>query len=253
LGGFSDELRAELEEFTEDELRFNERDIGLTPLLPSKKTVYRDVLNTPMVLSGQSVTLAQAERDLLDKTKQRINSYISAGFYQGQPTAEIARNIRDTAKRTQRSAEAIARTATNHLANEARQAVYEQSSDLIIGYIITATLDVRTTDICKGFDSTKVRLTDSYHPQPPFHYNCRTTTIAWLDEDDEPPQNYYDWLKKQPAGVQDEALGKQKGLAFRNAGLTTDEFREAASSRMNQPLTLDEMRAKNEQIDDYLS
>ena len=65
-------------------------------------------------------------------------------------------------------------------------------------------------------------------------------------------RQYYDILKNQPAAVIDDALGKAKGKIFRNAGLTAEEFKKASVDQLYNPLTIEEMAAKNKKIADYL-
>jgi hypothetical protein len=65
-------------------------------------------------------------------------------------------------------------------------------------------------------------------------------------------QSYYTWLKNQPKAVVDEALGETKSKIFRNAGLSPDEFKRAATNQFSQPLTIEQMARKNEKINSYL-
>ena len=65
--------------------------------------------------------------------------------------------------------------------------------------------------------------------------------------------NYYDWLKSQPAAFQDDVLGNTKGAIFRNAGLSTDQFKAATVDRYGNPLTLGQMAEKDELIAQYLA
>ncbi|OKO89746.1 minor capsid protein [Geobacillus proteiniphilus] len=51
-------------------------------------------------------------------------------------------------------------------------------------YEILATLDMRTSDICRSMDG-KVYEVKNYKPgttAPTFHVRCRTTTIPYFDE-----------------------------------------------------------------------
>lgn len=65
-------------------------------------------------------------------------------------------------------------------------------------------------------------------------------------------QTYYDWLFDQPTQFQDEVLGKTKGKIFRNSGVSVDKFKTLMIDRMNKPMTIDQMAAKDKQIADYL-
>lgn len=64
---------------------------------------------------------------------------------------------------------------------------------------------------------------------------------------------YYSWLKQQPAAYQDEILGKTKGLVFRNAGLTPEQFRAITVDDLGRPLTLEEMAARDKRVAYYLA
>ena len=65
--------------------------------------------------------------------------------------------------------------------------------------------------------------------------------------------SYHQWLKQQPAWFQDERLGKTKGLIFRNAGLSPEEFRKITVDDLGRPLTIDEMKAADKRVASYLA
>lgn len=273
MGGYTAELEEELSEFIREELTFNDKQFrNVEHITPAPDQVVTAATNTPMVLSNQSVTLAQATKALQADTIQKVNSFITGGFYQGLTTQEISRNVRIATGSTRQNADAIVRTSVNFLSNETRQQFYSRNTDIVQGYVIVATLDSRTSDICKDLDGREVKFTDSYQPQPPFHYNCRTTTRPLLDPKydflqsgqtraskgaeggKQVPVNetYYEWLNRQPSAIQDEALGPTRGKIFRNAGLSPKEFKNAMTNRLSKPLTLKQMRRKDAKIDEYL-
>lgn len=59
---------------------------------------------------------------------------------------------------------------------------------------------------------------------------------------DEPYQGptYGEWLKRQPASVQDDILGKAKGKLFRTSELPVDRFVD----RAGQEYTLEQLRKR---------
>ena len=58
---------------------------------------------------------------------------------------------------------------------------------------------------------------------------------------------------KLPIPTQIESvLGKEKGLIFRNAGLTTKEFRDITVSDFGKALTLEEMAAADKRVAAYM-
>ena len=53
--------------------------------------------------------------------------------------------------------------------------------------------------------------------------------------------SYYQWLKTQPAGFQDAALGPVRGKLFRDGGLTAERFAALQLDKNLKPLTLDQL------------
>lgn len=127
---------------------------------------------------------------------------------------------------------------------------------------------LHNSGICRSLDGKKIRFTDKVQPKPPFHFSCRTSVSPWLSPEfdifDEgatraseggqvsADTTYYGWLKNQPAAYQDEVLGKTKGLIFRNAGLSPEEFRKITVDDLGRPLTIDEMIAADKRVAEYL-
>jgi SPP1 gp7 family putative phage head morphogenesis protein len=119
---------------------------------------------------------------------------------------------------------ALVRTSINQVANSASQQVYEANQDITKKYRYVATLDTRTSAICRALDGREFEYGKG--PMPPQHFNCRSTTVPIIDSDILPPsttatraskdgqvpinQSYGEWLAKQPRSVQAEALGPEK-------------------------------------------
>jgi SPP1 gp7 family putative phage head morphogenesis protein len=119
---------------------------------------------------------------------------------------------------------ALVRTSINQVANSASQQVYEANQDITKKYRYVATLDTRTSAICRALDGREFEYGEG--PMPPQHFNCRSTTVPIIDSDILPPsttatraskdgqvpvnQSYGEWLAKQPRSVQAEALGPEK-------------------------------------------
>lgn len=204
---------------------------------------------------------------LAEATKGRVQAQINAGLSLSEGTDEIVRRIRGTAQArfqdgamqtTRRNAEAIVRTATQHVSSNTREAMYEANSDVIDGVQIVATLDTRTTPICRSQDGKVYKAGEG--PRPPFHWGCRTTTApvlkSWkalglpfkeLDAPGRASMNgqvpasmtYYEWLASQPANVQDMALGPSRGKLFRSGKVSAERFVDVRG----RPLTLKELAA----------
>ncbi len=124
----------------------------------------------------------------------------------------------------------LTRTSINQVANAASQQVYEANQDITKKYRYVATLDTRTSAICRALDGREFRYGKG--PKPPQHFNCRSTTVAVIDYKglgfDPPPkgeraaaggmvpadQSYGQWLAKQSKAKKAKALGKSKVAYF---------------------------------------
>jgi SPP1 gp7 family putative phage head morphogenesis protein len=125
---------------------------------------------------------------------------------------------------------ALLRTSINQVSNAASQQVYEANQDVTKKYRYVATLDTRTSAICRALDGREFEYGKG--PMPPQHFNCRSTTVAVIDYKGlglEPPppgkrasadgpvpagQSYGTWLSKQPKSVQAAVLGPNKVAYF---------------------------------------
>lgn len=212
--------------------------------------------------------LDSALKDMTDYQKNSIIGLIRQGYSQGQSMDDMIRALRGTKANgfrdgllavNRRHAEAIVRTATQHVAETVKAEVYAANDDLIIGYQWVSTLDNRTSLQCRSLDGKKFRNTDKIKPKPPAHINCRSTTVPWLSEEfdflDEGATRaargesgktssvdadltYYEWLKRQPADFQREVLGETRHKLFSKGGMNAKEFGRLNLNRAFQPLTV---------------
>lgn len=198
---------------------------------------------------------------------RRVKEAITQGVIQGETIQDMVRRIRGTRAlkyrdgimtTSRRGAETMVRTAVSHVTSAARDILYEENADLISKEQWLATLDTRTCPQCQGLDGKTFEVGKGV--RTPAHHACRCVRIpvlkSWremgFDIDELEPGtrasmngqvpaslNYNDWLKKQPASVQDEALGPTRGAMFRRGGMTVDSF----TNRAGDELTLDELKA----------
>ncbi len=103
----------------------------------------------------------------------RVESAIRLGVVEGDTIPQIVRRLRLAGEASKVSANALVRTSMNHVANTAREAFYDANSDLIKEVRWTATLDGRTSPICRARDGLTWAI-DEPHPRPPAHPNCRS-------------------------------------------------------------------------------
>ena len=143
-------------------------------------------------------TVEKAFRGIAKKQQDILATNIRAGVFSGESTAEIARrmagrldfdklgNARQIAaaggqsiKVAANQIQTIVRTSVNQVQNQASQAVYAANSKVAPKYEYVATLDSRTSPICRRLDGRKFAYNKG--PTPPQHFNCRSTTVPVVD------------------------------------------------------------------------
>lgn len=234
---------------------------------PTAELAYQRAFNNPIQATGS--LLEPFVKDWAAGDAIRVSNVVRAGWAQGKTLSQMVREVVGTKANgyadgildvSRRTASTVINTATQHVAQSARDAVWERNADLVKKYQWVSTLDSHTSTKCKSLDGQQFEAGKG--PKPPIHPNCRSTTIAvlgkefdWLDEGATrassgpnagyvpASDSYYDWLKNQPADFQDVAIGPTRGQLFRDGGLTTEDFRRLNIGRDFEPLTLDQMQA----------
>jgi len=184
---WANNMGIDLVDFAHSEVGFSARAIGGGLAIPSKHILEAAIRARPF----QTKLLREALADFTKLQTQAIKNAISDGFYQGRSNAEIIRNIRGTKAAqykdgllsiSRSSASRITRTAINHTASVARMKLLESNKDLFTHYEWVATLDSRTSDICRDLDGNIYEIGKGR--TPPAHYNCRSTITPVLDDDE---------------------------------------------------------------------
>ena len=236
-------------EFTEDDFkRFGQGKFELTARQGAMQTLP----------NGQ--TVEKAFRGIAENQKDALTRHIRQGVFSGESSAEIARRMVGKLEFGQRALSSrqkalaggeltklanhqirtIVRTSVNQVQNQASQAVYAANSKVAPKYQYVATLDSRTSAVCRDLDGK----TFAYNrgPTPPQHFNCRSTTVPVVDyeglskrkgfEDLKPPPvgkvvtrpsatgrvpqdtTYGEWLLKQDKKLQVKTLGNEKKVNY---------------------------------------
>lgn len=266
------EIGGEEAEFTATMLEKATPD-GLSIAVASTAAVWLLANQRPVQITdkGESALMKPLVAGFTPNQIQRVNGVVRNGFFNGTPTQDIITQIRGTKKNqfkdgvlitTQRNASAIARTLTNHMSNMARQATFKKNKNILIGWEFSATLDNRTSSICRHNDSQVFKIGQG--PIPPLHIACRSSQVPLLKPKFDlfgkdgsraskgasggkqvQDTTYYKWLQGQPKFFQVEVLGKAQTQLFRDGGLTTDQFRRLINDKMGEPLDLNQIKAKN--------
>ncbi len=162
----------------------------------------------------------------------------------------LAQRISQALQKNKRDATAIALTGAGAIVSEIRQAFFEANADVIKCYKYQATLDTRTSELCRAYDG--LTWDKDYKPighEFPFrkprvntHFNCRSTIIpvtkSWdelgvegMDEASKGtrssmngyvPQDmtFNDWLKTQSPETIEKTLGKGRAELFMQGKIT---------------------------------
>jgi len=237
---------------------------------------------------GATVTLPngkvveKAFRGLAESQAERFGQIVRQGLLTGEPTPEIARRLKgrlefgqpaqsvkqlqlaggELTKMANHQIVTIVRTSVNQVSNAASQQVYEANQDVTKKYRYVATLDTRTSAICRALDGREFEYGKG--PMPPQHFNCRSTTVAVVDYEGlglTPPkpgkrasmdgpvpanESYGQWLSKQSKATQAEVLGAEKVAYFTR--LSNKYGPKDAIAKMvrddGSELTLDQLRKR---------
>lgn len=170
--------------------------VAISFTLPSAASLANITTNNPF----EGRILKDWAKNIADADVQRILSQVRIGMINGESSAQIASRVVGTAKMkgsdgvteiSRRNAAAITRTAVMSISNATREQFYEENSDIFEKERYVATLDARTTPVCRGQDG-KVYLI-GLGPKPPLHFNCRSLRVPYFAEGvlgDRPARNF---------------------------------------------------------------
>lgn len=175
------------------------------------------VLNTKFLGGNYSERIWKNTDKLADTLKEVIGSAIA----RGESYSKTAREIRERFGVTQYEATRLVQTETCYFQNQAEIEALKTMG--IEKYKFIATLDSRTSDICRGHDKKVYNVEDAKAGEnlPPLHPNCRSTVSAYLGEEyesairvarNENDENEYvdnvpydEWLKR----IENGTLGRE--------------------------------------------
>lgn len=208
-------------------------------------------------------TLAASYRRLAGKQAEVFTKEVRNGLLLGESTDKIARRLRrQLIAVPNNQIKAMVRTSVNQVANAASQAVYTQNQDISSKYRYIATLDSRTSAICRALDGQEFKYGNG--PTPPQHFNCRSTTSALIDYERlgiPPPkpgkrrsrnglvpanQTYGQWLHDQSNETKADVLGPKKVPYFNRLARKygpTNAIRRFVSEDGTE-LTLEQLRRR---------
>lgn len=118
----------------------------------------------------------------MDKLAAEITKKLQQACITGQPYRELAADIEKTVGLKAYEAERIIRTECTNISSLSEQAAYNTAG--IEEYEVLVTLDAKTCELCGQMDG-HVEAVEKMEPgvnAPPFHPNCRCTTIGHYED-----------------------------------------------------------------------
>lgn len=121
-----------------------------------------------------------------DKLVNELRTNLAQSFIRGDSVARASRDLAGRMGVSYSSAARLVRTEGSHIANEASWDGYV-GSGVVKKYEILSTLDGRTSHVCRGMDGHVFALNEKEVGVnfPPFHGNCRTTTVPYFDDEED--------------------------------------------------------------------
>lgn len=181
-----------------------------------------EVLNTSWANDGKNFSDRIWIRK--DKLLSSLDTNLKQGLITGRSPDKISAEISHELDVSKSNAKRLVQTESAAIHASSRKSMFKQMG--VEKYEILATLDTRTTEICRGLDGKVFNVKD-YEvgiTAPPFHVYCRSTTIPYFDDDiqDEiverraarnvrtgksttvPDMTYKTWFKRYVQPVNDE-------------------------------------------------
>jgi SPP1 gp7 family putative phage head morphogenesis protein len=158
--------------------------VQIDVVMPADRLLRSIALSRPF----EGRILSEWAEAMQEEELRRISNAIKLGMTAGEDMETIARRVVGTGRlnhadgilsMTRAQVQAVTRTAVMNVSNQARSEFLQANSDIIHGEYFVATLDSRTTPICRAMDGKTFDLGKG--PIPPLHFNCRSLRVPAID------------------------------------------------------------------------
>jgi SPP1 gp7 family putative phage head morphogenesis protein len=201
-----------------------------------------------LIIKGNG-TFAQQITSISMLEQKKIINVVKQGMITGKAINSIALDVGRTGLiQSTVQTKTLIRTAITQTSMHVQNATYALNNDVIDGFEYVATLDSRTSLICGRLDGKRFKLGSKFAPQPPQHFNCRSTTVPIIKSADQllntnnnrlskrklaklsdarrasingqvPARlKYSEWLSKQDDNIKLNILGSKKRVDVFNTG-----------------------------------
>ena len=125
-----------------------------------------------------------------------LRTELHLGISQGESIDKIAKRIEKQFNSKAYQSQRLIRTESARVISSAQEKIYAESN--VVKYLMyTATLDNRTSEICRSRDGKKWRIDDPNRPVIPAHPNCRSCWIPLIEGYEHEPTKRKDNETKQ--------------------------------------------------------
>ena len=213
---------------------------GTAITLPNGKVLnksFRGLAESQADLFAKTVRNGLLTGESTDKIARRLKGRLQFGDFGPLSVRQLAQAGGELTSVANHQVMALVRTSVNQVANTSSQQTYEANQSVTSRYRYIATLDSRTSPICRALDGQEFDYGKG--PVPPQHFNCRSTTVPLIDYErlgiPRPTSNrlrrpnttlgplrssvkgtvpdgqtYGEWLALQPSETQKDVLGPEK-------------------------------------------
>ena len=197
---------------------------GTAITLPNGKVIsksFRGLAESQAELFAKTVRNGLLTGESVDKIARRLKGRLRFG--ESKSVRQLAQKGGEATAVANNQVMALVRTSVNQVANAASQRAYEANQDVTQRYRYVATLDGKTSAICRALDGRVFEYGKG--PVPPQHFNCRSTTVPIINYEalgiEPPPEGrrkategtvpgnltYGQWLSRQSKADQTKILG----------------------------------------------
>ena len=209
----------------------------------------KDTIKVNDLIIKSNGTFGQQIASISILQQRKIKGIVKQGLIENKAMTNIARDLGKSGLLASTvQLQTLTRTAITETSNFVSNQTYKLNNDVVKGYQYVATLDSRTSLICARLDGKIFSLDNKNGPQPPQHFNCRSTTIPVIKSANQllntknnrlqkrkiarlsdsrrasingqvPAKTTYpEWLASQPNEVKLAVLGNQKRINLFNSG-----------------------------------
>lgn len=145
------------------------------------KDFVNNILNTSWTNDGENFSDRIWKRK--DKLLATLDTDLRQGLITGKRPDEITKVISDKLEVSKSNAKRLVLTESSAIHSQSRKAMYERMG--VEKYEVVATLDLRTSHICRNLDGKVFDVKDYERgvTAPPYHVYCRSTTVPYYNDD----------------------------------------------------------------------